>query len=77
MMDFNPSAVARGIGKVVQERRTSSRHKNNCEQYLPVTTYLPYVEVVNDHTLNFVDVRLDEERVVMFLKVSVFCLSKQ
>jgi hypothetical protein len=69
--------VARGIGKVVQERRTSSRHKNNSEQHLPVTTYLPYVEVVSDHTLNFVDVRLDEERVVMFLKVSVFCLSKQ
>jgi hypothetical protein len=72
MIDFNPSAVARGIGKVVREHTTFSWHNKNLEQYLPVTTYLPYAEVVNDRTLDTFDVKLDEEKVVMFLDVSVF-----
>ncbi|KAG2127319.1 hypothetical protein BD769DRAFT_763307 [Suillus cothurnatus] len=67
MMDFNPSAVARGIGKVVQEHTTFSWHNKNLEQYLPITTYLPYAEVVIDRTPDIFDVNLDEEKVAMFL----------
>ncbi|OJA18340.1 hypothetical protein AZE42_06207 [Rhizopogon vesiculosus] len=52
MTDFNPSAVARGIGK-------------------DVTTYLPYVEVVNSDR-NFAglleDIILDEEKVLIFIQ---------
>ncbi|KAG2032729.1 hypothetical protein BDR03DRAFT_741236 [Suillus americanus] len=70
MVDFNPFAVARGIGKVVREH-SFSKLRDRLGEY-PVTTYLPYVEVVSDRAVEPYDVVLDEEMVVMFLHVSVF-----
>ncbi|KAG2344394.1 hypothetical protein BDR05DRAFT_989245 [Suillus weaverae] len=49
MMDFNPSAVARGIGKVVREATTYHRFHRDA---MSVTTYLPYVEVVSSCILH-------------------------
>ncbi|KAG1749655.1 uncharacterized protein EDB91DRAFT_757242 [Suillus paluster] len=69
MMDFNPSAVARGIGKVVRERTTYPRRTLHHEQYVPVTTYLPYVEVVGEVMIDpcaTFSVLLDEEVVSIF-----------
>jgi len=75
MTDFNPSAVARGIGKVVREPTISSG-------FLPgvdVTTCLPFVDVDYDLTFDDAihDILLDEERIVAFTRaktepVSVF-----
>ncbi|KAG0700087.1 hypothetical protein DFH29DRAFT_651373 [Suillus ampliporus] len=71
VMDFNPSAVARGFGKVVREATTIntplSPHSNP-EQYIEATTYLPYVEVVGDRILNYCpsNVTVDEEQVLLF-----------
>ncbi|KAG2124222.1 hypothetical protein DEU56DRAFT_597566 [Suillus clintonianus] len=57
MMDFNPSAVARGVGKVVKEAIT----------FEDVTTYLPYVEVVNDRVFDYPRaIIVDEERLLVF-----------
>ncbi|KAG2068463.1 hypothetical protein BDR04DRAFT_1232783 [Suillus decipiens] len=64
MTDFNPSAVARGIGKVVREATTYYPfHKD----FTPVTTYLPYVEVVSSCILHSrpVTLVLDEEQVAI------------
>jgi len=70
MQDFNPSTVACGIGKVVRKSTSFPLPQIKFEQYLRVTTYLPYVEVVSDHTLQTSNVMLDEEMVVMFLDVN-------
>jgi hypothetical protein len=73
MLDFNPSAVACGIGKVVREATTYHPH---VEEDMPVTTYLPYVEVVSscilhNHAIGFA---LDEEQVALVERsVSVEC----
>ncbi|KAG0693283.1 hypothetical protein DFH29DRAFT_406880 [Suillus ampliporus] len=63
MTDFNPSAVARGIGKVVREPTTLSGHRPDME----VTTYLPFVEVVHDHVfdVSLWNIILDEERMLL------------
>ncbi|KAG1841913.1 hypothetical protein DFJ58DRAFT_856105 [Suillus subalutaceus] len=64
MMDFNPSAVARGIGKVVREATTYHPfHKDD----MSVTTYLPYVEVVSSRVLHDrpLAFALDEEQVAL------------
>ncbi|KAG1729959.1 uncharacterized protein EDB91DRAFT_798765 [Suillus paluster] len=62
MTDFNPSAVARGIGKVVQEPTTTT-----LELDVPITTYLPFVEVVHDQCLDasLWNIVLDEEKMVI------------
>ncbi|OAX36066.1 hypothetical protein K503DRAFT_867825 [Rhizopogon vinicolor AM-OR11-026] len=69
MTDFNPSAVARGIGKVVREPTTFPTSMYSFTQ--DVTTYLPYMEVVNNDR-NFTgfleDIILDEEKVVIFIQ---------
>lgn len=44
MYDFNPSAVARDIGKVVRKPTTFLKSSSTFEQ--DVTTCLPFVEVV-------------------------------
>ena len=71
MTDFNPSAVARGIGKVVREPTTFPVSMSSFTE--DVTTYLPYVEVVNDRRFpRLIDrVILDEERVLMFTSTRV------
>jgi hypothetical protein len=76
MTDFNPSAVARGIGKVVREPTTFPTSIYSFLQ--DVTTFLPYVEVVNNDRdfSSLWDIILDEERVLIFTQadatVSVF-----
>jgi len=77
MTDFNPSAVARGIGKVVREPTTFPTSIYSFLQ--DVTTFLPYIEVVNndrDFDSSLRDIILDEERVLIFTRagmtVSVF-----
>ncbi|OAX31178.1 hypothetical protein K503DRAFT_870733 [Rhizopogon vinicolor AM-OR11-026] len=73
MADFNPSAVARGVGKIVREPTTiPTRSMNSFTE--DVTTHLPYVEVVNndrefDGTLW--DVILDEEKVLIITLANV------
>ncbi|KAG0701569.1 hypothetical protein DFH29DRAFT_1050180 [Suillus ampliporus] len=64
MTDFNPSAVARGIGKVV--RKPSSINFGN------MTTWLPYVELVNDRVFpdSLDDIILDEEKLLVFTKAN-------
>ncbi|OAX31340.1 hypothetical protein K503DRAFT_806139 [Rhizopogon vinicolor AM-OR11-026] len=70
MADFNPSAVARAVGKVVREPMViPTRLMNNFTE--DVTTYLPYVEVVNndrefDGTLW--NIILDEEKMLIFTR---------
>lgn len=63
-MDFNPSAVARGIGKVVREATTYHRFHRDA---MSVTTYLPYVEVVSSCILHVRPLAFasDEEPVVL------------
>ena len=66
MTDFNPSAVARGIGKVVREPTTL---KTPDPMYMQdVTTYLPYVEMVNDRIFNVrvCSIILNEESMLLF-----------
>ncbi|KAG1734740.1 uncharacterized protein EDB91DRAFT_1250857 [Suillus paluster] len=59
MNDFNPSAVARGIGKVVREPTVPAGFREH------VVTYLHYVEVVNLRICpRFVRITLDEERLL-------------
>jgi hypothetical protein len=80
MTDFNPSAVARGIGKVVREPTILKTHDPIYMQ--DVTTYLPYVEVVNDRIFNVrvCSIILNEESMLLFTtepgfeSVSVFPL---
>src|SRR6267154_2157303 len=57
MNDFNPSAVARCIGKVVGEPTKTEGFRQD------VITYLPYVKVVNDRVFNapFRDIILNEK----------------
>jgi hypothetical protein len=64
MTDFNPSAVARGVGKVVREP-TLIPSGNGFTQ--DVMTYLPYMEVVNDYRYPFVlhGILVDEERILI------------
>ncbi|OAX40600.1 hypothetical protein K503DRAFT_597169 [Rhizopogon vinicolor AM-OR11-026] len=67
MTDFNPSAVARGIGKVVQDPTTLLASRYGFTQ--DVTTYLPYVEVVNndrDFDFSLRRIILDEEKILIF-----------
>ncbi|KAJ8595044.1 hypothetical protein M405DRAFT_807914, partial [Rhizopogon salebrosus TDB-379] len=70
MTDFNPSAVARGIGKVVREPTTIPASMYRFTQ--DVTTFLPYVEMVDNdrHFDSFLDrIIVDEERVSIFTRV--------
>ncbi|KAG1818665.1 uncharacterized protein BJ212DRAFT_1497621 [Suillus subaureus] len=64
MMDFNTSAVARGIGKVVREATTY--HSFNKDE-MSVTTYLPYIEAISSCILhnNALSFALDEEQVAL------------
>jgi hypothetical protein len=67
MYDFNPSAVARGIGEVVRKPTTFPSSIHGFKQ--DVTTCLPYVKVVNydrRFTESFDSVVLDEEKVLIF-----------
>ena len=78
MANFNPSAVARGMGKVVRE--PSTFHLGNPLHRVLVTTYLPYVAVESYHLGDCpYDIILDEEKLLFFteLSVSVFCLSSK
>ncbi|OJA17970.1 hypothetical protein AZE42_13375 [Rhizopogon vesiculosus] len=70
MADFNPSVVARGVGKVVREPTTipTGSMYSFTED---VTTYLPYVEVVNNDRefgSTLWDIILDEEKVLIFTR---------
>jgi hypothetical protein len=77
MANFNPSAVARGIGNVVREPTTIL--KRSMDSFTEdVTTYLPYVEVVNndrnfDHSLCCL--KLDEEKIVLFTRTNTATVS--
>ncbi|KAG1873953.1 hypothetical protein F4604DRAFT_1766107 [Suillus subluteus] len=68
MADFNPSAVARGIGKVIREPTISAPVPLWPDTQ--VTTYLPFVEVSYDRTFNTPvwDITLDEETMVVFTR---------
>jgi len=59
--DFNPSAVARDIGRVVRGPSTSEVCGQN------VTTYLPYVEVANHRILSddCHDIIMNEEKMLL------------
>ncbi|KAG2036337.1 hypothetical protein BDR03DRAFT_983110 [Suillus americanus] len=62
--NFNPSAVARGIGWVINDPVTTSAFGNDA-----VTTSLPYVEVVSSqvYPLSCIScIMLDEERLLLF-----------
>jgi hypothetical protein len=48
MVDFNPSAEACGIGKVIWEPTTIPTRGPTHSFMEDVTTYLPYVEVLNN-----------------------------
>jgi len=73
MTDFNPAAVARGVGRVVREPTICKPSR-----YLPdhiVTTSLPYLEVVNDHIfdakkMELYNIMVDEEKVSIFSRKS-------
>jgi hypothetical protein len=70
MTDFNPSAVARGIGKVVRELTTFPETTYHFTQ--DVTTYLPYVEVINNDRpfdISLEGIVLDEEKILVFTRV--------
>ncbi|KAG1729965.1 uncharacterized protein EDB91DRAFT_1227796 [Suillus paluster] len=73
MTDFNPSAVARGIGKVVREPTTTALDSD-----VPITTYLPFVEAIHDQCLDasLWSIVLDEERMVILTKVTAESVSK-
>ncbi|KAG1895795.1 uncharacterized protein F5891DRAFT_1056972 [Suillus fuscotomentosus] len=62
MTDFNPSVVARGIGKVVRGPTTSVGLPSDMQ----VSTYLPFVEVSHDEAFDapLWDIKLDEETMV-------------
>jgi len=65
MLDFNPSAVVRGIGNVVREPTTLPASESGFME--DVTTYLPYVDVVsNDCYLSPCtnNIIIDEERIL-------------
>ena len=68
MLDFNPSAVMRGIGNVVREPTTIPASESGFME--DVTTYLPYVDVVKDNCYISLDVDtvviIDEERMLVF-----------
>jgi hypothetical protein len=72
MADFNPSAVAGGIGKVVRDGEPisfDSQHPGYMRRDdQQVTTYLPFVEVVNDRIFNATvhDILLHEKSVLIF-----------
>ncbi|KAG0703934.1 hypothetical protein DFH29DRAFT_1078690 [Suillus ampliporus] len=63
MVDFNPCAIARGIGKVVREPSSTDFDSEDV-----VTTYLPYMEVVSDLVFDGspIDIILNEERLLVF-----------
>ncbi|KAG1717273.1 hypothetical protein EDB19DRAFT_2033029 [Suillus lakei] len=63
MMDFNPSAVARGIGNVITQPTTSVRSPPD----MPVMTYLPFVEVSDDNFYcgDLLEIILDEEQMAI------------
>ncbi|KAG2139861.1 uncharacterized protein EDB93DRAFT_1106056 [Suillus bovinus] len=69
MTDFNPSAVARGIGKVIREPTTLL----GLQPDMQVTTYLPFVEVSHDRAFDapLWDIKLDEETMVMFTRSTI------
>jgi hypothetical protein len=76
MADFNPSAVERGIGTVVRNPTTFPKSTYHFTE--DVTTYLPYVEEVNNDRP--IDGRLrhivmDEERVLIFTRVNTEIVS--
>ncbi|KAJ8588680.1 hypothetical protein M405DRAFT_882033 [Rhizopogon salebrosus TDB-379] len=64
MLDFNPSAMARGIGKVVR----GSTFEGYQMDWREVVASLPYVEVVNNRVFgaSIRDIILDEERMLIF-----------
>ena len=66
MVDFNPSAVARGIGNLKVALR--STFKGYPMEWLEVIASIPYVEVLNDRVFDaFIrDIILDEERMLIF-----------
>ncbi|KAG1753562.1 uncharacterized protein EDB91DRAFT_1242542 [Suillus paluster] len=70
MSDFNPSAVARGIGKVVREPKTFPASVYGFTQ--DVATYLPYVEMrsYRDFDDSLEDIILDEESVLLFTRAT-------
>ncbi|OJA18339.1 hypothetical protein AZE42_06206 [Rhizopogon vesiculosus] len=72
MADFNPSAVARGVGKIVREPTTIPIGSMNSFTE-DVTTYLPYVEVVNnDHEFGTLwDIILDEDKMLIITPANV------
>ncbi|KAG2031222.1 hypothetical protein BDR03DRAFT_1016308 [Suillus americanus] len=64
LADFNPSAVAHGIGRVIHDPVMTSAFSNDA-----VTTSLPYVEVVSSqcYPLGCISrIILDEERLLLF-----------
>ncbi|KAG0700345.1 hypothetical protein DFH29DRAFT_932677 [Suillus ampliporus] len=69
MADFNPSAVARGIGNVVRKPTTSTGLHPDTQ----VTTYLPFVEVVRECDIDgFIwDVVLDEKNMVILTEPAI------
>jgi len=70
MTDFNPSAVARGVGKVVREPTTIPASMYGFTQ--DVTTYLPYTEAVDNHARPFClyGVLVDEERILILTRAN-------
>ncbi|KAG2142969.1 hypothetical protein DEU56DRAFT_900305 [Suillus clintonianus] len=69
MMDFNPSAVARGIGKVVRKPTSSM----GLQQDMQVRTYLPFVEVVHDQVFDGSpwSIAVNEEVVVVITELKM------
>ncbi|KAG0700326.1 hypothetical protein DFH29DRAFT_637304 [Suillus ampliporus] len=69
MADFNPSAVARGIGNVVREPTTST----GLQPDVQVTTYLPFVEVVRECIISgsLWDIVLDEEKMAILTQPGI------
>ncbi|KAG1748404.1 uncharacterized protein EDB91DRAFT_878106 [Suillus paluster] len=67
--DFNPSAVARGMGNVVREPTISTGLKPDIQ----VTTYLPFVEVVRKCVIHgsLWDIVLDEEGMVVLTRPEI------
>jgi hypothetical protein len=64
MLDFNPSAMARGIGKVVR----GSTFEGYPMDWWEAVASLPYVEVVNNRVFDasIRNIILDEERMLIF-----------
>jgi hypothetical protein len=65
MLDFNPSAVVRGIGNVVREPTTLPASESGFME--DVTTYLPYVDVINNdcYISRIKRIVIDEERMLI------------